>query len=381
MKKIRIYLMILIFLCSSIVFADPKQELHSKLQDYVDHWRLANNIPAMAITIDHPQLGIVTVVAGTQKEGSKEILTAANPFQIGSITKTFVAAIILQLEAQGKLSIDDKIVKWFPQYPSWKEITIRQLLNMSSGIFQYGKDPVFEKIKNDSPNKQWIPSELTDVSYKHPLYFQPGSGWHYSNANYILAGQIIEKITHQRLAEVLQSFINSKSLVNTAYVSGVLNGKLAKQMIHGYRDQKDITFDNISTYGAAGAMVSTSRDIATWTKALFEGAIIPKAQLAELMTTVPFDPPPNTKPKGSRYGLGVYLVHSKKYGDIWWYSGVTNGYISLFMYLPQTQLIVTSTINRIQGDNYWVLMPDHPLPENVLALANAYINSERKNMH
>ena len=177
---------------------------------------------------------------------------------------------------------------------------------MSSGIFQYERDPLFEKTTKDNPAKEWTSSELIDLSYKHPLYFQPGQGWHYSNANYLLAGEIIEKITKQPLNLVLQQLIQSQQLPHTAYVPGVFNGKLRQHMTHGYRDQKDITFNNISAYGAAGAMVSTSQDIAKWAKALFSGEVVPKKQLDEFMTTIPFDAPPS-KRKSLWLGVTYYI--------------------------------------------------------------------------
>jgi len=368
MAKIKYSLILIALLFCSLVFADTPQNLRTKLKDYVDHWRLANSIPAMAVTLSQPQTGTITVVSGAKEEGGNKLLAETNSFQIGSITKTFITAAILQLEAQGKLSIASKIGTWFPQYPHWQNITIQQLLNMSSGIFQYENDPQFMEISKTKPAKSWDPMDLIALSYQHPLYFQPGQGWHYANVNYLLAGKIIEQATHQPLTVVIQGLIQSQKLQHTFYVPTIIPAQRLQQVAHGYHDNEDITFHDMSAFGAAGAMFSTSQDIATWVKALFAEQVFPRKQLDEFMTTTPFTAPP--KPQGSRYGLGVYYLHSQQYGDIWWYSGVTRGYISLFIYLPQSKTIVTSTIDRIHGDNYWPLMPDRPFVTGLLRVIN-----------
>lgn len=369
MKKILLNITILVLFYSALVYGASSTDFKKALQASVNQWRVENGIPGMAVTVYQPIIGTMTVTSGAKTMTGWQPITPTTLFQIGSITKTFTAAVILNLEAQGKLSINDKIGPWFPQYPNWQAITIKQLLNMSSGIFQYEKDPAFAKANQHNPQKQWRVDQLLAVSYQHPLYFQPGTSWHYCNANYILLGEIVEKITHQKLATIFDRLLQQEDikLPNTYYIPNNYNNSIMQQMAHGYQDKQDITADNMSTFGAAGAMISTSSDIAQWIKALFSGKILAPQQLAEFMTTIPFDVPP--KPKGSRYGLGLYYLNTIQYGDIWWYSGVTDGYISLFMYVPNRQLIITANINRIQQKNYWLLMPDHPFAQIILALA------------
>lgn len=342
-------------------------DIKQQTQNFVDQWRVANNVPGMVVTVLKPKLCSFTVTSGSVGLNISKSATSNDGFQIGSITKTFTSAEILKLEAEGKLSINDRIGKWFPEFPKWQNITIKQLLNMSSGIFQYEQDEKFSRINQTNHDKQWSPEELVTISYQHPLYFQPGASWHYSNANYILAGLIIEKITGKPLADAFNAnFLKPLNLQNTYFISGSYHKKYGQQMARGYQDSINVTNYNMSTFGAAGAMVSTSQNIATWVNALFTGTVIPQAQLQEFMTTISFNAPP--KPAGSRYGLGVYYLSSKEFGDIWWYSGVTNGYISLFMYLPKNQTIITATIDRIQNKNYWLLMPDHLFAKQMLML-------------
>lgn len=368
MKKALLITSAFVLFYSASSFALPKTNFQNALQTKVNQWRLENNIPGMVVTIYQPTLGKMTVTSGSKNMSAQQPVTTNTLFQIGSITKTFTAAAILNLEAEEKLSINDKINRWFPQYPHWQAITIKQLLNMTSGIFQYESDTTFAKANQANPQREWRSDELLAFSYRHPLYFSPGQNWHYSNANYLLLGEIIEKTTHQKLGTVFDHLLHEKNIIlsNTHYIPSTYTNNFIQQMAHGYRDNRDVTAYNMSAFGAAGAMVSNSSDIATWIEDLFGNKVIPQKQLSELMTTVPFNAPP--KPKNSRYGLGVYYLHSKQYGDVWWYSGVTNGYISLFMYLPNYQLIVTANINRIQKNNYWLLMPDHSFAQNILAL-------------
>lgn len=367
MRKIYLWLILILLQYSLSVLASTPNSQDKELKNYIDRWRLENNIPGMAVTIDKLGDHRVTIVSGEKNIHPSSLVTSNTPFQIGSITKTFTAAAILKLEEQGKLSIYDKIGKWFPEYPRWKDITIQQLLNMSSGIYRYEQDHKFAQSIKANPERQWEAKQLINVSYQHPEYFNPGQGWRYSNANYILLGELIKKITHQSLNETYNKFFlkNSFNLKNTQYLDSIYNHEQMQMIAHGYHDDQNITSYNMSVFGAAGAMISTSKDIASWIHALFSGKVLQEKQVNEFQTTIPFDAPP--KPEGSRFGLGVYLLHSNQYGDIWWYSGVTNGYISLFMYLPQQKIIITSMINRIKGEDYWILMPDHPFAKNIIS--------------
>lgn len=368
MKKL-LLLLPLFFMQNTFAAPTPSKPdpIKPVLQNYMDHWRTENNIPGMSLSVFHANdETLTTVTSGKRQLHPSAPVTSNTFFEIGSVTKTFTSAAILKLEAKGRLSIHEKIGKWFPQYPRWKDITVKQLMNMTSGIGRYEDDASFTKT-NGVPSKDWSTDDVIALAYKQPNYAAPGAEWHYSNTNYLLLGQIIEKITGEALDSVFNTYFYSKYHLNHTMVMSETYGPLQlKKMAHGYQDDNDITSYNLAPFGAEGGMVSTSQDMVTWANALFSGDALPERQRHEFLSTVAFDAPP--RPKNSRYGLGIYYTHSDKYGDIWWYSGVTSGYVSLFMYLPQEKLVVAGNINRIKGDDYGLLMPDQEFVTGLLPI-------------
>ena len=137
----------------------------------------------------------------------KEELTGKHILRIGSVTKIFTAAVILKLFEQGKINLDDKIDKWFPKYPKSDLITIRQLLNHSSGIYNYTENLWLGVQTVLLPKKKWNPNTLLKSTYNKGFYFVPGKGHHYSNTNYLILGLIIEKITGKSLSKVYREYI------------------------------------------------------------------------------------------------------------------------------------------------------------------------------
>lgn len=361
----RLLIFLIISFVSSIV--DAAQFNQQQLEKFVKHWRAQQHITGMALTVSSAGSAPVTITSGYQSRLKQNPITKNTLFQIGSITKTFVAVAILQQVAAGKISLHEKIGRWFPEYPRWKNITIWQLLNMTSGIYRYMYTKQYKQRYAKYPKQVWTNDELIELAYQHSDYAKPGTEWHYSNTNYLILGMILEKVTQQSLAGYFeQHFFKPLSLQQTFYTTKPYSKQQLKNLAKGYHNDKDVTNYSMTTYAAAGAMLSTSLDIQQWIQAIFNSNLLPKQQRQELLTTVAFDAPP--KPPHSCYGLGLYYSYSKQYGDMWWYSGVTNGYISLFLYLPTTDTMITATINTIQGENYWIFMPNNSFVKQLLVL-------------
>lgn len=325
---------------------------------YLNKWRKEKDVPAVVVSFNEAGQEIKTYNSGFANINATKFIKNDSLFRVGSITKTFISAMILKLEAQGKLSINDKIGKWFPEYPRWKNITIKQLLNMTSGIAN------FSNLTNDN-TKQWQPSNLINLAYQQQDLFSPGKQWNYSNTNYLLAGMIIEKITGQSLKQALNDNIfKPLKLDHTYYVAGKIPKKLLSQMAQGYHGKTNVIQINGSIYGAGGAVVSTTADISTWIQALFTKEL-PQKQLNELMTTVPCH---NAfEPKGSEYGLGIFSYPTKERGTVWWYTGTTQGYSALFAWIPQTGQVITAATNRIPTNTHKLLFPGETLFKHLLA--------------
>lgn len=351
------------------IAATPTSTWQTEMRDLVYQWQTEKAIPATSVSVkfsNDPK--IYNFFSGTVTLNGFQDITSHHLFQLGSVTKTYISAIILQLEAEGKLSIDMPIGQWFPEYPRWEKITVRQLLNMTSGIYNFTKTIDLMKMSTADRQKQWTSNELVNVAYQHNDYFLPGKAWQYSNTNYVLAGMLIERLTRQPLSQVIQERLLTKlRLTHTYFLPYAYPDTIMQRMVRGYRDKIDITPFNMSSYDAAGAMISNSEDVIRWANALFNGQVLQPAQLTEFMTTVPFqDQPP--KPPGSRYGLGIYQTLIPQLGKVWWYSGVTDGYISLFAWIPDKKTFISANIDSRTGNQYGTLMPGQALFDEIMMI-------------
>jgi len=385
LKKIAIPLIIILF--SSFAIANSTET--SKIKIVLDNFRSETQANAASLSIIFDNGNNIDLNSGTieniQKNKPSEKVTSNNLFQIGSITKSFIAAIILQLEAEGKLSINDTIAEttdkfgmWLSekQYKVWKNITIKQLLNMTSGIFSITEDPDF----NHSylvffPNKQWSYHEELDIALQHKSYFSPGAEWHYSDTNYFLLGLLIEAATKHTIDdEIKKRFIIPLNLKHTYYLPTLYSDNIKKLMVHGYVyhgdfsppaiSGSDMTFINMSAANAAGAMVSNPSDIAIWIKALFTGKILPASQLKEMMDVVSTETKGDTcksgKPfsltdKCEGFGLGIAYLYHPELGQMWVYVGSTAGYYSAFMWLPKSQMALSLMVSSSSANSKKIL--------------------------
>ncbi|MFB8237057.1 serine hydrolase domain-containing protein [Kitasatospora purpeofusca] len=237
-------------------------------------------------------------------------------FRIGSVTKAFVSTVLLQLVGERRLRLDDPVERHLPGVvPNGAAITVRQLLNHTSGLFNYTEDARFtvetEADLDDYAYGTWRyrdyrPEQLAAVSAEHPPYFAPGQGWHYSNTNYVLAGMIVRKVTGRSWQqEVERRIVRPLHLENTVFPgSGTgFGGPHA----HAYLDMPagpaDITRLNPSLVDAAGNGISTTTDLARFHAALFGGKLLRPAEMSALTETVPNTVPGTIPDMG--YGLGV----------------------------------------------------------------------------
>jgi D-alanyl-D-alanine carboxypeptidase len=251
-------------------------------------------------------------------------------FRIGSTTKTFVATVMLQLAAEHTLSIDDTVEQWLPGVVDGNghdggEITIRQLLNHTSGIFNYLQD-------REAVNRyeSHAPELLVQIAMSHPSAFEPGADWGYCNTNYILAGMIIERVTGGALAdEVSQRITRPLGLVGTYLPRGSDPAIQGPHSTHYTKlmdpdpDAKvyDVTELDSSMFGAAGGMISTAGDLHQYFSALLGGQLLPPTQQQEMFTTVPAkDWIPH-----ARYGLGVSSVKLPGGVTVWGMGGALFG--------------------------------------------------------
>lgn len=149
--------------------------------------------------------GELTSVYGSRTAGGPDPVTLADHVRIGSITKTFTVTVMLQLAQEGKLDIDAPVSEYRADVPNGRDITLTQLMNMRSGLFNYSESLELNQSLDADPTKIWTPEELLRLGLKYPPYFPPGSGYHYSNTNTVLLGLIAEQLDKRPLAASFQT--------------------------------------------------------------------------------------------------------------------------------------------------------------------------------
>jgi D-alanyl-D-alanine carboxypeptidase len=176
----------------------------ARLQPLLEAKMQQLHIPGAIIFVDDPGQGSWTTTLGTSDLAARVPMNVNSYMRIGSITKTFTATVILQLVDEGKLRLDDPVAKYLPQVPNGTNTTIRELLNMTSGLFDYSTDQDFQQA---DPGKVWDTKDLIAIAFRHRPYFAPGHGLHYTNTNYILLGMLIEQITGMPVEKAFQQRI------------------------------------------------------------------------------------------------------------------------------------------------------------------------------
>src|SRR5881296_3390052 len=331
------------------------------LQTMVDTTAKELLIPGAVVLLRTPQ-GEFTVTHGTTRLGTMSPPRADTRFRIASNTKTMTAAVIVLLAQEEKLSLDDPVSKYVPDVPNGDRISITDLLKMRSGLYNYTNDRIISKTIDTDPAKVWTPAELLAIAFAHPPNFPPGKEYEYNNTNYALLGLVAENVDGKPLAQVMHDRLFGpqnmqdtelpSSTVNTIpepYSHGYLYGSSSVALVGeppyspevqaaaraGTLLPKDYTDVNHSNAAAAGGVISTTDDLATWIKALVGGKVFDADYQRRWFDSLqPEDP---SKPKGQKYGYGIAQL-SWGPNTIYFHGGETPGYNSKISYDPTNQL-------------------------------------------
>ncbi|HEY7031504.1 MAG TPA: serine hydrolase domain-containing protein [Thermomicrobiales bacterium] len=292
--------------------ATPPPQAPPATFDAVLQAGLDRNLPGIALRVERGDEVVFDGAAGLASREHQTPLTPADRFGVGSITKPFTAVLVLQLVDEEVLALDDTVSRWLDdpvvaRIPYVDRITLRQLLNHTSGVYDYfDDDSPFWQDAYFGPGADWsrVWTPLEVLAYadgaKHAPYFAPGEGSHYSNTAYVLLGLIVERAAGQALADRLHArILDPLGLADTfAATEPVRGGKAdAYQPIDG--ELVDVSAIDLSSLGTAGGMVSTTRDVARFADALFGGELLRPATLAQMLTFIPSGRP------GFEAGLGV----------------------------------------------------------------------------
>lgn len=247
--------------------------------------------------------------------------------RMGSTTKTFTAVVVLQLVAEGKVGLEEKVDTHLPglvrgEGIDGRNITVRQLLQHTSGVPDYEKD-----VDDALLRRRYLePRDILDIALRNKADFAPGEKWAYSNTNYVLAGLIVQKVTGRPLAEEIDRRVVRAAGLRHTYFPAAGDTTVRERHPRGYRQEsagapwRDVTDIDPSAAWAAGQMISTNSDLNRFFTALLAGDLLQDAQLAEMRTTVPLGD------TGAGYGLGIMSRPLSCGGVYWGHGGDIMGY-------------------------------------------------------
>ncbi|MGK5671841.1 serine hydrolase domain-containing protein [Micromonospora sp. URMC 106] len=305
--------------------------------------------------------------AGAGELGGSTTPPTDGHYRIGSNTKTFTAALVLQLVAEGRLGLDDPAAEHLPEFGLDPRITVRMLLQHTSGVFNFtGEFLPDGTVVPGIPNplvqgKEWLdnrfktyrPQELIQLALSKPARFEPGTDWSYANTNYVLARLLIEKVTGRSYAAQLQRLI-----VGPLGLTGTVapdTAEIADPHAHAYYRHEEQTIDvtrhDPSWISSGGDMISTTADLQTFLTALVGGRLPPAGLLTEMCTPRPTGIP------GMGYGLGVFVQDLPDGGTVITHNGGTAGHAALMFSTPDARTCLTAGLNYVDDAAMTLAVP------------------------
>jgi D-alanyl-D-alanine carboxypeptidase len=335
------------------------QALKIALQARLDEWHKAGKFPGATLGVVLPDGESFGLAVGYSDREARTPMKPTDRMLAGSVGKTFAAATALQLVKEGKIGLDDKVEKylggepWFSRLPNAKDITVRQLMNHTSGLVRYEFKPQFTKDLTANPEKVWKPVELVAYLLNEKPPFEAGKGWDYSDTNYIVLGMIIEKVTGRKFYdEASRRLLKPLKLKDTIpqdglKLKGVVQGYAGPNnpfggkdaMIHEGRFTINPQFE-----WTGGGFASTAQDLARWAKMMYEG----RAYSPDLLPQVLDGVSAPMLGRETKYGLGV-IVRKTSAGTSYGHSGFFPGYMTDMMYFPDSKIAIAVQVNTSVG--------------------------------
>jgi D-alanyl-D-alanine carboxypeptidase len=341
-RKIHSVLIVLLIIavgsiCSAQTFDTT---LARKLQRTLDSVRISQNYKGISASVIIQGRGTWLGASGISHPNVN--VTPSMYLGIGSNTKTLMSVLTLKLAELNVLNIDDSLHKWISVYQYVdSSITIRQLLNHTSGIFDFTTITGYADSILSNPNRIWTPDEL--LHFLNPPYFPKGQGFQYSNTNYLILGMIIETaISSQVSAKLRELILNPLNLTKTYFP---INETVPDTIVHPWVNGIDINstprISLLSSAWTAGALYSTSENMGRWYQQLFGGQVLSQSSMSQMLTFTP--------QSSGVYGLGVikYLISGRV---LWGHSGSIRGYTSHMLYDTAMKMSITVLQNQLPGN-------------------------------
>ncbi|HTE66733.1 MAG TPA: serine hydrolase domain-containing protein, partial [Candidatus Binatia bacterium] len=310
-------------------------------------------VPAVTLAVDGPGRSRFVTASGTEERDGDTPATADAQFRVASTTKLFVSTVVLQLVEEGRLRLDDPVSAYVPGFDHAHGVTIRQLLNHTSGIPDYTRTDHFHEGLLADRDRVWSTDEMFALVADVRRDFAPGNDYLYSNTGYLLLGRVIDTVTGSTwAAEVRRRILDPLRLPHT-YIAGA--EPVPGGVVPGYIDaDMDGDVENVETgrpwpaletaEGPAGAIVSTAGDLAAFADALFRGRLLSPSTLKQMVAEGPHHP------RNANYGLGVEITRPDYRLTVWGHGGYTIGFKSALWYVPKQDLVVVVLANDARAN-------------------------------
>lgn len=335
--------------CKEETETHPSQHLMDQMKAATDSIIENSEVPGIVALVVDKKRGINWLyTAGVSNKETNAPMDGDHTFRIASNSKTFTVTVLLQLVGEGKVSLNDNVTKYFPEYTAAADITLTMLANMTSGLFDYFDDERWSTAFINTPSRVWTAAEMVEMSLSHPLVFIPGTEYRYTNTNTLLLGMIIEKVTGNPLeTEIKNRIVTPLNLKNTGFLtSGVdLPGNHGRGYDFGELGiSGDVTESyDISNAGAAGGVYTTPRELQVYIESIVEGGLLPDSLQNRRLNDdfIEFGPVQS-------YGLGL-----TKFGSFYGHNGVIWGYTSSMYHSRDKQCTVIIYYNLSQPAKYF----------------------------
>ncbi|MFO0848488.1 MAG: serine hydrolase domain-containing protein [Gemmataceae bacterium] len=355
----------LLLLLVSPLAAEPPDlaPLREKVQTKLDALRAENGFPGASVAVAFADGRTLAATTGFADPDAKTPLTPADRILAGSVGKTFVSAVLLQLVEEGKVGLDDKLSKWlgeeawFARLPNGGDLTVRHCLHHATGLPEYFEGKGFETAIKADPDREWKPAELLAYVLDVKPLFAAGKGWAYADTNYILVGMVAEKATGKPLfAEVVRRLVEPLKLDRTV----PSDRRVIPDLAVGYAGPRNPLgpagrtivggklLTNPQFEWAGGGLASTPTDLARWAKAVYEGKAFRKPETLTLLLTGVDSAGGRGGAKGSQYGLGV-MIRESPWGPSYGHGGWYPGYRTEVEYFPKHKTAIAVQFTTDQG--------------------------------
>lgn len=333
--------------------------LSSALTKQLAQLRSAWAIPGISASIIFPNGRTWNAHSGYLDVAAKTPVANSTPFAVASVSKTFLAALVVQLSQQGRFALTDSVSTWLPDADLDPRITILELLNHTSGLYDYFSNSKIDAALLGCRTCVWTPAQA--LSYEKKALFPPGTSWAYSNTGYVLLGELVDQVTGTSYATLLQQrFFGPLGLTST-YVQYLQPAPKpiahAYQFFTNYRSEKPTSlwdgtgitpFTSVLTAaGSAGSVASSARDLAVWARALYSGQVLGPTGLTQMLD---FAPTKSFFRYNDPYGLGVQQYPINGY-ITYGHDGRLLGARSTVRYIPSLGVSIAVVINTDRGDS------------------------------